>query len=47
MLFLPCRAAVVPPEPGITPPGSSATVGQIGSYWRKLNPARQALLVLA
>ena len=38
-----CRA-----RPLITPPGSSAWHRKrIGSCWRKLNPGRQALLVLA
>jgi hypothetical protein len=45
--FLPCRAAVVPPDPYIHrrdhPPSPPAD----RSPWRKLNPGRQALLVLA
>ena len=44
---LPCRAAVVVPDPDLTWPGSSAVTAAIGSRWRKLNPGQQALLVLA
>ena len=42
--FLPCRAAVVPPDPGLHRRIIRRHRRQIGSCWRKLNPGRQALL---
>jgi hypothetical protein len=45
--FLPCRAAVVPQDAEPTAGIIRRHLKAIGSRWRKLNPGRQALLVLA
>jgi hypothetical protein len=44
---LPCRAAVVCPDPHLRRRVIRRRRKQIGSCWRKLSPGRQALLVLA
>jgi hypothetical protein len=44
---LPCRAAVVAPDPGLHRRIIRRHRRQIGSPWRKLNSGQQALLVLA
>ena len=44
---LPCRAAVVVPDPQLRRRVIRRHRRQIGSCWRKLTPGRQALLVLA
>ena len=45
--FLSCRAAVVSPDPAYVAGVIRRHRRQIGSCWRKLNPGRQSLLVLA
>ena len=44
--FLPCRAAVVVPDPHLRGRDHPPPPAAIGSGWRKLNPGQQALLVL-
>src|SRR6516225_5694526 len=45
--FLPCRAAVVCPDPHLRCRGHPAPPQEDRSAWRKLSPGRQALLALA
>jgi DDE superfamily endonuclease/Helix-turn-helix of DDE superfamily endonuclease len=44
--FLPCRAAVVSPDPHLHRGVIRRDRAQTGSYWRKLPPGRQALAYL-
>ena len=44
--FVPCRAAVVAPDPHLRVWDHPPPPQSIGSLWRKLNPGQQALLVL-